>query len=97
MPPQLTLSSAMHPSRWGAGILALIALGIMAGTFAYGRSALEANEHEAATEVANETHDFCVGIGFGMETDAYRKCVAGLDEIRTHQKHRFELETATLL
>src|SRR5690242_5286646 len=80
MPAHLALSRARHSSRLGAGSLALLALGIMAGPFAYGRSALEANEYEAATEVANENHDFCVGLGLGLETDAYRKCIAGLDE-----------------
>jgi putative hemolysin len=94
---ELTLSDNARPSRTTLLILSLMAAGLMAASFAYGRSVLEANDQNNAIKIANENQSFCASLGLGSQTETYRKCIAGLDEIRLHQKERLDLENAGIL
>jgi hypothetical protein len=97
MTTQAILSGDAKPSRSGALLVGLVALGIIGTSFSYGRSAHKAIEHDNAIAVANENHGFCVGLGIGFDTETYRKCMAGLNQIEVHQNERLEFESAGLL
>jgi hypothetical protein len=72
-------------------------MSLIMGSFAYGRFVAEATEQVNEMAVANENQTFCIGLGFGLETDSYRRCVAGLYEIRLHHEQRLSLESAGVL
>jgi hypothetical protein len=96
MTTELTSHDA-QPSRSAILIVALSVMSLVVGTFAYGWSVVKATEQANATAMANENQTFCIGLGFGAETESYRKCGAGLDEVRLHHEQRLALETAGLL
>jgi len=95
----LTLSRPLNASLSRSGLLiaGLVLAGVCAASFVQGRSALEAAARADAIAIAGENQVFCVGLGFAPETGAYRKCVAGLGEIRLHQEQRQAVESAGLL
>ena len=97
MSAEPTFSGTTQPSRSSILIVGLVAAGVMASSFTHGRSVLEANEHEAVIEVVKENQNFCVDLGFALETEAYRKCIGALDEVRNRQKRRLDLESTSLL
>ena len=86
-----------QPTHAGILIAGLIAAGIMAASFASGRSALEATQRANAVAIDNENQTLCDGLGFRLETETYRKCVAGLSEIRLRHEQRLLVEASGLL
>ena len=97
MSAEPTFSGTTQPSRSSILIVGLVAAGAMASSFTYGRSVLEGNEHATFIEVAKENQNFCVDLGFRLETDAYRKCIGAFDEVRHREKRRFDLTSSSLL
>jgi len=99
MPTELTLAPwhTLHPSRSVIAIAGLVVAGICVASFFYGRSAFEAVERSNALAVASENQTFCTGLGLAPQSESYRKCLAGLDEIRFRQERRWQTDAAGLL
>lgn len=99
MPTELTLpqSHASHPSRYAIAIAGLVVAGICVASYRYGRSAREAADRNNALVIASENQAFCRGLGLAPQPESYRKCLAGLDEIRLHVEQRLQMEAIGLL
>lgn len=94
--------SLTHPQSGHSSSLAIVAAGLivacLCGTaFVSGRSTHETAERAKAIEIASENQTFCAGLGFRQESEAYRKCVESLSEIRLRQEQRFATEATGLL
>jgi hypothetical protein len=86
-----------QPSRTGVMVVALIAASVMAASFIFGRSAMEATARANAIAIAAEDQTFCAGLGFSSESEAHHKCIAGLSVIRRNHEQRVSDQATDLL
>jgi hypothetical protein len=72
-------------------------VGLLAGSYSYGRTALTAAAQAEAIVIEDESRVFCNQIGLLPQSDAYTKCTLGLAEVRRHDEERFNAKAAGIL
>ena len=81
--PRLTWIAHTMFALFGAGIVILFAV-----AYIYGREARLSADRAEAVIVERENSALCADLGLAPQTEAHRRCISGLTDIRRRQDER---------